>query len=230
MNNLKNNLNNFIRDNNKFIYFTLPERVPYSYLITAENLLGMMLLNNPEDFLLYFSCAILLSSHNKAIKKEKNVNNISLKGYSFKNFIAKAIDCAIKENLDYIKFDYVYDKNNNPVIYVKLFDTQFSFHNVELTGKMKWAKMNEKEQYQKQYYEGLKMQKGAWEMFNFAINQENLSKIVLDGSGASPKEILNENITRFGSKAKVLNSISTGCFMNTNKKKKNFNKEQKCEM
>lgn len=41
MNNLKNNLNNFIRDNNKFIYFTLPERIPYSYLITAENLLGM---------------------------------------------------------------------------------------------------------------------------------------------------------------------------------------------
>ena len=155
---------------------------------SADYLLKTMSLKTKEDYFLFYSCIVLLSSANKKFSQRKQ------KSYVFKNFVQEGIECAIVDNVDFLKFYQIKDKKGEEVTYVKVCGLQFSFHNAGVSPKMNWAKQALLPQYEKQEWEFCPLQNFSTKLFNFALSQgESLSRVHFDGTGRNPKQIVKEN-------------------------------------
>lgn len=184
---LETRFQTFLKKNNRFIRYDI-EKISDADVKSAENLTRMMFLATPEDYLLYFASLVLLSAKNKQIsgtKKDKH--------YSFKELVTSAIDASIENNEKFITFCTIKDDSNRQVTYVKLLGCQFSFHEVSESPAMTWARQSGKPQYEEQDWEYTPLQRGANKLFNYALEQENLTRIYMDGSGATPRDIVTKN-------------------------------------
>ena len=160
------------------------EQIPEADYNCASKLLEKMMLNTKEDYLLFFSCLVVLNAKNKTVTSHK------LSNYSFKNLVAVAIESAIENDVDFLQFDRKKDPKGRPVVYVNLLGVQFSFHYVPFTPKMKFAKTAKLKQYKEQEWELIPFQKASKTLFNYAIEQENLSRLQFDATGLTPRQLL----------------------------------------
>ena len=186
MGSLEKRFQAFLNKNNKFKGHEI-EKISDVDAESADFLARTMILATPEDYLLCFSSLILLSAKSKQASKRKN------KSYSFKGLVAKAIDASIENNENFITFCPGIDRKGKPVVFVKLLGCQFCFHDVPVSPKMMWAEQLGKPQYEKQNWIRTPLQRGANQLFNYALEQENITRIYMDGSGANPKDIVFKN-------------------------------------
>ena len=211
MANLESRLKCFLKKHDRFKMYSI-KPIPEAEYKCADILSNTMMLNTKEDYLLYYSSLILKSAKNKSIKqanKQKPDKDRERQSYSFKRQVAKGIESAIENDVDFLNFDMQVDDKGQDVVYVNLHGVQFSFHDVPFTPKMRWAKTANRRQYKPQTWEHTPLQNGATELFNYAIEQDNLSRIYYDGSGAKPREILTRERRRV-KKQNALASASVG--------------------
>ena len=144
-----------------------------SFVRARANIDTMFILNEKDAFLFYASLNLL----NTYVKQNKN--KIS---YGFKEHVKSAFDSII---MNKIKAEYFYD-NQEKVLIVNIQGVQFSFHNVEPSAKMTFARLFENKldhkYYQPQQWEGLRLQPVAETLFKYANNLEGLSNESLVGN------------------------------------------------
>lgn len=209
MANLEKRFQAFLKKNDKFKKCPI-EKISQADVKSAENLVRMMFLATPEDYLLYFSSLVLLSANNKQIsgtKKDKH--------YSFKDLVTSAIDASIENNEKFITFCSIKDNDGRPVTYVKLMGCQFSFHEVSESPAMAWARQSGKPQYEQQEWDYTPLQRGANTLFNYALNQDNLTRLYMDGTGANPRDYIVQNRRIEKQKANTALSIASVQSMET---------------
>lgn len=198
MANLKNSLKSFLKKHDKFKIHQM-DIISSADVKSAEEILRLMMLATPEDYLLFFSSAVLLSAHVKSLEKQLRSKKNKLERkykqelYNFKDIISDGIDAAIKSNADFLNFYYTTDANGKPVTYISLLGCQFSFHEVKETSLMQWARLTKAPQYQEQEWIYTPLQNGATTLFNFALQQDNITRMYFDGSGANPRDIVTKN-------------------------------------
>lgn len=162
-----------------------PEKISEeSYKRARANIDTMFILNEQDAFLFYASLNLL----NTYVKQNKD--KIS---YGFKEHVKSAFDSII---MNKINASYYYDSKEK-VLIVNICGVQFSFHNVEPSAKMYFAKNFENKltikHYQPQEWEGLRLQPVAETLFKFANNLSGLSNQSLVGN---LKEYQDECVNR----------------------------------
>ncbi len=203
MANFFNRFQAFLEKNDNFFNHEI-EEISDADVESAEVLTRMMFLSTPEDYLLFFASVILLSAKNKQTEGAHKDRH-----YSFKDLIASAIDASIENNENFITFCCGKDQVGRPVTYVKLLGCQFTFHEVPMTPKMEWAKLTQKPQYEEQTWIKTPLQRGASTLFNYALEQDNMTRIYMDGSGEYPKDIVFRN--RRKEKQKAIATLAVAC-------------------
>ena len=207
---LETRLKAFLKKYDRFKRHPIKE-IPQAEYNCAEFLARTMSLVSKEDYLLFFSSLVLMSAKNKNIKmgRKHQVGSISDESqrYSFKELVAKGIDAAIANNVNFLKFDMQFDSKGEKIVYVKLHGVQFSFHGVPFTPKMRFARTAEKQQYEAQVWDHTPLQNGASELFNYAIEQDNLTRIYYDGSGANPRDLLTRERRKIRKQEAIKNAV-----------------------
>lgn len=151
----------------------------------AYILLKTMMLNNVEDYYLYFASINLLNAYTKQGDATEE-----FKGrYSHKYFVTQALDSAIANNMLGVTFSHNKDGKDH-VLLVNIEGTQFSFHGVIPSGKMDFAANEEKIQHKKEEWEGVKLQPFAGTLFNEATKLDYLSQGTI--AGCTVENLLQE--------------------------------------
>tara|TARA_Y100001935_G_C17285900_1_gene500365 strand:- start:570 stop:1061 length:492 start_codon:yes stop_codon:yes gene_type:complete len=109
----------------------------------------------------YFCASInLLNTYVKNPKRNKDI----LSTYKFKRYLLKGIEGMI---INKVKDVEIYVSNNEDVVYIKIFNFQFSFHNVGNSSVIEGYKKNNKNVIQE--WEGLKLQPISVIIFDKAL-------------------------------------------------------------
>lgn len=204
MANLHNRLNEYLKKNEYFRRANY-KAIPQDIYAAAKKLSEIMILNTEEDYLLFLSSLVVLSSANKFYRLKDS--EAQIKSYSFKNFVTIAIHSAIENNIANFKFDMQFDKKGIPIVYVKLHNLQFSFHNVPFTSMMRWARTTNKPQYEEQKWELMPLQNEAEKLFLYALSQDNLSRLDFGNTGLTP----NDFVTTIRRKTRKQIALSQVC-------------------
>ena len=120
------------------------------------------LINIKNSLDVFFFCASinLLNTYVKDKKRNKNI----VSSYKFKSYLLKGIENMIVNNIKDIE---IYISKKEDVIYIKIFDFQFSFHSVGNTAIIENYSKSNKNIYQK--WEGLRLQPISPIIFNKAL-------------------------------------------------------------
>lgn len=144
-----------------------------SYLKARANI-SAMCINNPEDAFLFYSSLNLLNTYVK-----QNKGKIS---YDFKSHATGAFDSIIQNKIPNIT--YSYDEKEGALI-INVMGLQFSFHNVQPSAKMEFARTFEKAIGQKfcepQEWDNIRLQPVAESLFTYANELEGLSNVSIAG-------------------------------------------------
>ena len=218
LNQAKGVINNYLKDKHFTVEFTTSpflgnEFVCVKTISDSKKAFGLAAVKKDGDtpFLRRIYQTIENVAKNKNIKmvRKHQVGSISddSQRYSFKELVAKGIDAAIANNVNFLKFDMQFDSKGEKIVYIKLHGVQFSFHGVPFTPKMRFARTAEKQQYEAQVWDHTPLQNGASELFNYAIEQDNLTRIYYDGSGANPRDLLTRERRKIRKQEAIKNAV-----------------------
>ena len=151
-----------------------PEIVSEENFIRAKANMNAMQLLNTEDMFLYFASLNLLNTY---VKQNKNKMK-----YYFKQFVTKAFDSAIVNQIKDVTYSY---DDVEKLLIVNISGMQFSFHNVNPSAKMEFVKMSRDKEvrayFKKEEWEGFRLQPIAETLFKYANNLDGLTKESLFG-------------------------------------------------
>lgn len=148
------------------------EVVPVEKAVEAEAIVKTMAIENAQDMFLYYSALNLLNTFVKQDKKYK-------KNYNFKKYANFGIESMLShEPIDGVTFNI--DKKEGAML-INVGGMQFSFHSVESSNAINMAMMIKHGTYKPEEWEGLRLQKAALTVFDWASNLENLSNKSMAG-------------------------------------------------
>lgn len=120
----------------------------------------LMRINNEFDAFYFLASMNLLNAY---VKKDCAHNDF-INRYTFKNHLARGLETLIIKNIDNIKIYYT-----DEIVYIDVFDVQFSFHNVKPNSTLNKFKCSKKNNYQE--WKGIRLQPIASNLFELAENK-----------------------------------------------------------
>jgi len=131
---------------------------------TQANHASLIKIKNTIDAFYFFSSINLLNAYVKDPKRNKNI----VGSYRFKKYLLNGIEQIIVDKIKDVK---IYISKEEDVIYIKIFNFQFSFHSVGSSDIiMNYSKTN-RNIFQK--WEGIRLQPISQIIFNKAIELKN---------------------------------------------------------
>lgn len=148
-----------MKDIHKILYKLSEKEILESQVMTAY-INSLMQVNDQYDLFYFLSSMNLLNAY---VKKDyadiKFINR-----YTFKNHLAKVLDKVVFKELDDVHIYYT-----NEILYIDVFNVQFSFHNVKATDNINRFKNSTKNK--KKEWKGIRLQPIASQLFELAQNK-----------------------------------------------------------